>query len=195
MNNKKRYAIVITISIVFNLVFYLCAHYGHLPVWLDMQGTAFAAMVLEPTAGLLVGLANNFIEAIFFYDVSSIVYFAVSASVALIVGLYLSNHGKIKYKRIIPTMILVLLVTTLINTILTFWVSGGIPDSSWELKFYHLAKDCGMPQIVSTFFGIFVLKASDIIVSSGLITILYILLPKSLKKSPTIDTQKTTSKV
>lgn len=184
MNNKKRYAIVMAISVIFNTIFYLCAHFFHLPIWLDLQGTAFAAMVLEPTAGLLVGLINNFIEAIFFYDVSSIIYFAVSASVALIVGLYLRHNNKIQPKRIIPTIILVVIATSFISAILSMWRSGGIPDSKWELYFFTMAKDLGVPTFFSTFFGTFVLKIGDALVSTLLIAILYFILPKSLRYTP-----------
>lgn len=45
MSRRKRYAIIMLISVNFNTVFYLNAHYWHLPVWLDLQGTAFAAEI------------------------------------------------------------------------------------------------------------------------------------------------------
>lgn len=184
MSNTKRYAIVMVISVVFNSTFYLIAHFCHLPVWLDLQGTAFAAMVLEPAAGLLVGLANNFISSIFFYDASSLIYFAVSASVALIVGLYLKDKGVIKISRIIPTIILVVLATSFISALLTMWRSNGVPNSQWEYHFYEIALNYGMPQFIGCFFGALVLKAGDAIISAILITVLYLLLPKSLRYLP-----------
>lgn len=184
MSNTKRYAIVMVISVVFNSTFYLIAHFCHLPVWLDLQGTAFAAMVLEPAAGLLVGLANNFISSIFFYDASSLIYFAVSASVALIVGLYLKDKGVIKISRIIPTIILVALATSFISALLTMWRSNGVPNSQWEYHFYEIALNYGMPQFIGCFFGALVLKAGDAIISAILITVLYLLLPKSLRYPP-----------
>lgn len=184
MNNTKRYAIVMAISVLFNTAFYLIAHFCHLPVWLDLQGTAFAAMILEPAAGLLVGLANNFISSIFFYDASSLIYFAVSASVALIVGLYLKDNGKIKASRILPTIILVILATSFISAILTMWRSAGVPNSQWEYHFYEMALAQGMPQFIATFFGAMVLKAGDAAISVLLIFILYWILPKSLKYPP-----------
>lgn len=184
MTNKKRYLIVMLISVVFNTVFYLVAHFFHLPVWLDMQGTAFAAMILEPTAGILVGLVNNFIEAIFFYDVTTIMYFLVSASVALVVGLMIKKDGKISIKRIIPVMLLVIVVTTILSTLLDYWISGGVPDSKWELYFYNMAMGKGVPHILSTAFGAFVLKIGDVVISTVLITLLYWILPKSLRYAP-----------
>lgn len=48
MSKTKRYTIVMSISVLFNISFYLIAHFGHLPLWMDLQGTAFAAMALEP---------------------------------------------------------------------------------------------------------------------------------------------------
>lgn len=184
MNNTKRYTIVMVISVLFNTLFYLIAHYNHLPVWLDLQGTAFAAMVLEPAAGLIVGLINNFISSIFFYDASSLIYFAVSASVALIVGLYLKDNGKIKAKRILPTLLMVIVVTSFISALLALWQSGGVPNTKWEYHFYEIALAHGMPQFISSFFGALVLKTGDAIISVLLITILYWLLPRSLRYPP-----------
>lgn len=184
MNNTKRYAIVMLISVLFNTTFYLVAHFCHLPVWLDLQGTAFAAMVLEPAAGLLVGLANNFISSIFFYDASSLIYYAVSASVALIVGLYLKENDKIKASRILPTIIMVILATSFISALLTIWRTNGVPNSQWEYYFYEIAMNYGIPQFLSCFFGALVLKTGDAAISVVLITILYWLLPKSLRYPP-----------
>lgn len=181
MSRKKRYLIVMVISIIFNTSFYLIAHFCHLPVWLDLQGTAFAAMVLEPAAGLLVGLANNFISSSIFYDASSLIYYAVSASVALIVGLMLKVNGKISAKRILPTFVLVIVVTSLLSAILTMWRGGGIPNTAWEYYFYEIAMAWGMPTFISCFFGALVLKAGDAAVSILLITALYWILPKSLR--------------
>lgn len=184
MNNTKRYALVMIISVLFNTACYLVAHYCHLPVWLDLQGTAFAAMILEPAAGLLVGLVNNFISSIFFYDASSLIYYAVSASVALIVGLYLKDKGKIKASRILPTIIMVILATSFISALLTMWRTNGIPNSQWEYHFYEIAITNGMPQFISCFFGAMVLKAGDATISVILMTILYWILPKSLHYPP-----------
>lgn len=184
MNNTKRYALVMLISVLFNTACYLVAHYCHLPVWLDLQGTAFAAMILEPAAGLLVGLVNNFISSIFFYDASSLIYYAVSASVALIVGLYLKDKGKIKASRILPTIIMVILATSFISALLTMWRTNGVPNSQWEYHFYEIALANGMPQFISCFFGAMVLKAGDATISVILMTILYWILPKSLRYPP-----------
>lgn len=180
--NLKRYTIVMIICVILNLVFYLAAHFCHLPVWLDMQGTVLAAIVLEPAAGLLVGLFHNFVEAIFFYDVSSIIYFGVSASAALIAGLFLVKEGKIQKRRIPAAILLIAASTTFISTLLTYWTSAGVPDSMWERHFYQLALNAGVPKILSTVFGIFVLKAGDLLISSVLVAIAYLFLPKALKR-------------
>ena len=182
MSNKtKRYTIVMVISVIFNMGFYFIAHFEHLPVWMDLQGTALAALVLEPAAGLIVGLINNFIEAIFFYDASSLIFYGTSAIVALIVGLYLKKDGKVIGKRIIPTMFYVLLATSLLTTLLTVWRSGGVSDSGWERHFYDVATSFGAPKILADFFGIFVLKLFDVIAGTLLIAMVYGILPKKLK--------------
>ncbi|MEG0168242.1 MAG: hypothetical protein RR709_10310, partial [Ruthenibacterium sp.] len=104
MSNKMRYAIVMLLGVVCNTVFYELALAMHWPVWLDSTGTALAALTLEPTAGLLVGLVNNFLLAILQEDASTLFYYAVSADVALLVGIYMRKDGKILVKRIVPTL-------------------------------------------------------------------------------------------
>lgn len=181
MSKTKRYAIVMAISVIFNLTFYLIAHFGHLPLWMDLQGTALAALILEPAAGLLVGLANNFIEAIFFYDASSLIFYGVSATVALIVGLYLKKDGKIVKKRILPGLVFLLFATVTITYCLTLWRTGGVSDSGWERYFYDMAINANIPELVAQYFGIFMLKFFDLIAGTILITIMYTILPKKLK--------------
>ena len=101
MNNKTRYLTVMAIGVALNIILHQTAAHLQLPMWLDMTGTALAALMLEPAAGLLVGLANNFRIAVFDYTASSLFYYAVSAAVALIVGLKASprNMGIIPPKE------------------------------------------------------------------------------------------------
>ncbi|MEG0735517.1 MAG: hypothetical protein RR441_01535, partial [Longicatena sp.] len=99
-SNVKRYAFIMVLGMILNLGFYQIAHVFHLPFWMDNIGTAYVAMILEPTAGLLVAFATNFYQAAVIYDSSSLVYYAVSAMAALCVGIALRKQGVISWKRL-----------------------------------------------------------------------------------------------
>ena len=99
MSNKTRYLIIMVLGVVMNrLLYVLSMHFG-LPFWLDMSGTILAALLLEPTAGLLVGLVNNFGLAVFNYSSSSLIFYAVSAAAALVVGVNMRRNGQIDWKQ------------------------------------------------------------------------------------------------
>ena len=184
-NNKTRYAAVMALCVVLNIVLSEVSGNLHLPVWLDVTGTALAALLLEPTAGLMVGLANNFFLAIFLTGTSSLFYYCISAAVALIVGLLVREpNGAIRKKRILPAMALVLAVSTLLSTLLTLLLSGGVSTSTWEVFYMGFAHSWGSPQPLACLFGVFVIKLYDTLATAALVALLYRLTPRSLKYPP-----------
>ena len=56
-----------------------------LPLWLDCLGTAFAAYVLGPASGAVVGCAGNVIYS--FWNANSLVYGLTSAFIGLSIGM------------------------------------------------------------------------------------------------------------
>ena len=124
MSKTKRYLIVMLLSVLMNQGFYILASDNglDLPFWLDFTGTAFAAIVLEPAAGLLVGFVNNFYLAVTLGNTGNIIYFAVSAAIAVICGVCMRKGGRLFAKRILPTMGLLIAVTAVISTLLTIGV-------------------------------------------------------------------------
>ena len=177
--NVKRYTIIMLLSIALNMVFYNIAHFYHLPAWLDSWGTAYAAFLLEPTAGLLVAFATNFYEAAFIYDSSSLIYYATSATVALGVGICMRKAGDISWKRIGLMFIVVFISGTLISSSITLWRTGGIPDSGWERHFYELAMIKTQSPFLSCIFGTGVIKFIDVSIITLLLPVFYFLTPKS----------------
>lgn len=177
----KRYAIVMMIGVALNLGLYQAAHIFHLPAWMDNIGTAYAALVLEPSAGLLVAFATNFYQAAFIYNSSSIVYYAVSASAALSIGILMRKQGKIEWKRLLLSLLCYFVVSSLLSTVLTLWRTAGVPDSAWEHHFYDLALRAGLPTWLSCLFGVAVLKVSDCVIMGILLPVLFSLTPNILK--------------
>lgn len=137
------------LGVVMNrLLYVLSMHFG-LPFWLDMSGTILAALLLEPTAGLLVGLVNNFGLAVFNYSSSSLIFYAVSAAAALVVGVNMRRNGQIDWKQTVPTMGLLILVTGVLSALLSIWQTGGTLTHPWEVYFYDLAISAGVPWVLA----------------------------------------------
>lgn len=184
MNNKWRYILVIAICIVLNeLLGSLATAFGW-PVWLDVTGTATASLVLEPAAGLVVGLVNNFYLAIGKSDASTLIYYSVSAAVAVIVGVNMRRENKSLAYRIVTTIVLVIIASTVLSALTTIWRTNGVgvPDSVWEVNYYNMALSWNLPQALACFFGVFVVKVYDTLVTALLVTLVYFVLPRVLKK-------------
>lgn len=183
MSKRKRYLIVMALSVLMNQGFYILASddVWNLPFWLDFSGTAFAAIVLEPAAGLLVGFVNNFYLAVAAGSPGNIIYFAVSAAVAVICGVCMRKGGKLSLKRILPTMGLLVLVTACLSTLLTIWRTGGVCDSRWELFYYNIAVGWGWSKYAACFFGTLVIKGFDTLATAAIVAVFWLLLPKGLK--------------
>jgi len=184
MTNKVRYFIVMAICVAMNFGFNFLAVTFNLPLWLDVTGTATAAFILEPAAGLIVGLINNFYLAIFEFNASSLIYYAVSAAVALIVGINMRRQNKTILHRVLTTIILVIVVSALLSTLLTMWRAGGLPTAEWEIYYYNMALAWGLPNIVSCFFGTFVIKVYDTLAVALIVAIVYGIMPRALKFPP-----------
>jgi energy-coupling factor transport system substrate-specific component len=113
------------ICVAMNFIFNFLAVTFNWPLWLDVTGTAAAALILEPSAGLIVGLINNFYLAIFEFNASSLIYYAVSAAVALIVGINIRQKNKTVLHRIITTILLVITVSAVLSTLSLCGVQEG----------------------------------------------------------------------
>lgn len=183
--NEKRYFIVMVIGVLMNQLLFSLVCLFNLPIWLDVSGTALVAFLLEPTAGLIVGLINNFYLSIFVYGSNSLLYYSISAAVALLVGIRLrGKDGKFLPRRIPSTMALVFIVSTLLATLLTLWRSGGIPTGNWETMFYQYALGWRFPNVLACMFGTAVVKFFDTIAVTGVVALFYLLLPAKLKYPP-----------
>lgn len=182
----KRYITLMSVGVAINFACYLAAHYGHLPMWIDMVGTCYVAMALEPAAGLIIGFLISFVQAALYYDSSSVIYYATVAAGALLVGVLMRKKGRVCLAGIIPAMVLFVIVNTILAGAISIW-SGGL-SSAWELYFsdwlivnFQASKTAGL------FFGTFVLKAADAAMMAVLLPVLWLLTPKSLRGEEQID--------
>lgn len=185
MSNKKRYAIIMALSVIMNEGLYeLCLIYK-LPCWLDTSGTALAALVLEPTAGLLVGLINNFYLAISSGDPQRLLYYAASASVALIAGNTLRDAaGRVDWHRLKVTIPLLILIPNFFIIVLMFIMDGGQVFGDYAVLFDNMALGWGWSPALSAIFGTLADKTMDVFAVVGVVALVYRILPDHLKYSP-----------
>ncbi len=184
MNNKWRYFIIMLLGVIMNEGLSLLAE--PYPVWLDVSGTALAAIVLEPAAGLIVGLVNNFCIALFKYDQTTLIYYCVSAAVAVIVGNIVKNkEGKITLNGVLLAILLVIIVSTALSSAITIWQSGGVSNAAFEQVWFERFRARGMHPYIACTLTTFIIKIYDTLATAVIIGIVYILLPKKLKYKPT----------
>ncbi len=180
--NAVRYLVVMITGVAMNLLLNQLAQYCNWPVWLDTTGTAYAAIILEPAAGLIVGLVNNTILAAGEFGPATLVYYAVSAAVALIAGVYLKRGGRIEKKRIAPAILLAIAITAALSTLISFWVNnGGPPTGHWENFFYSQAAAAGAPYALACFLGELVVKTFDTLATAALLVAFYFATPKKAR--------------
>lgn len=175
----KRYGLILLLCVALNWGLNRIAGYFNWPVWLDTTGTALAALLLEPTAGLMVGLISNMIEAIATYGTSSLFYYSISAAVALIAGVYIGKDGLRSPKRVVSGIAFAIIVSAGLSTLIDFWISGGAPPQTyWEHFFYNKAASASWPPLLANLAGELVVKTFDTLAVTGIVALLYRLLPK-----------------
>lgn len=187
-DNVKKYVIVMLIGVILNQGLYTLSSFLDLPTWLDVTGTALVAIALEPAAGVIVGFINNFCLSLIFNDMSTIIYFLVSGAVAVICGVCMRNKkGEVDIKRVIPTMLIVFVVSVIISGTISLFRVDAISNSYWELHFYNQFIDMGIPRYLSCYFDVAIVKGIDTVITTILVMLAFVLLPKSLKNKVLIE--------
>ena len=179
MSERKRYWIVMIISIALNIGLKLLTFYPDWPIFLDCTGTVLAAIALEPAAGLLAGLVDNFVLAAVWNGPTSILYFTISAGFALLFGVYLVRNHQVRWRRLPLTLLLTTLCAGLSDTLVTYRMDG-LKLQRWEERFQLYGLSAGMSRPAAFVFGIFVVQALDVAATAAVALLLYFLLPNSL---------------
>ncbi len=185
MNDSKKkmiikYAVVMLIGLGLNIGLYWIAHILKLPMWLDTVGTAVAAVTLEPAAGLIIGYATNLFESSAVYMSDTIIYYAITASCALIFGIMLRKDGKISWKRLPLAALSYVTVSAVLSAVISIW-RNSLPSSGWELMVYGKMISAGVPNFFAYAVSAGALKLVDTAVMCIVIPVVYMLLPESMK--------------
>ena len=178
---QKRYAAIMLICVMINLILAEVVTRANLPLWLDVPGTIAATIILEPAAGLIVGLINNFFQAIFINGPTTLVYYSVSAAVALLAALMLDESGRLKLGRVIVSALLIIIVSTLLSSLLKHWQSGGVSSHVWENYFSSMAASKGAGPFLSNLTGTLLVKIPDTVISVFLAVVMYKITPEKYR--------------
>lgn len=180
-NKIFKYILALLICSVLNEVLYLLANFLNLPMWLDTTGTVLAAVVLEPAAGVIVGLINNFSLSVIAYGSSEIVYFLTSATIAVLAGFLCRKNGKLKLSLLPKAAAFTWFGSSLVNSLILIFKSHGLPAKSSEILIYNKFISLNLPYFFATFISVGAIKILDILLAF-LITFAVIVFLKNSKR-------------
>ncbi len=178
---QKRYALIMMICVAVNMILEESMTRISAPLCMDVTGAIAATIILEPAAGLIVGLINNFFRAIFINGPTTLVYYSVSAAAALLAAIMLDRENRMRFGRIVISTLLIIAASTLLSGLWKYWQIGGVSNLYWENYFSEIAASRGFGSFLSGTFGAFVIKVPDTIASVILAVIMYKLTPKKYR--------------
>lgn len=155
------YALTMVGCVLLNEALYFAANAFGMPVWLDTAGTALAAVLLEPAAGLLVGFANNLILAVQFGNAGNLLYYCLSAITALVFGTLFARGKKITLRSLGWAALFLVVAESLVSTVLAFSLAGGELTTAAEQLYGGLLTGWGLPVPLAVFGALFADKLID----------------------------------
>lgn len=157
------YALTMLACVVLNEVLYAVATTLGLPVWLDTVGTALAAVLLEPAAGLLVGFANNLILAVQMGNAGNLLYYCLSAITALVFGTLFAREKKITLRSVGWAALFLVVLESALSCLLAFSLASGHLTTATEQFYGSLLSGVNLPEVVVVYGALFVDKLFDTI--------------------------------
>ena len=176
--DKRKYLIIMTFGTAMNFVFYGIARIFELPIFMNSIGTGYAAMMLDPAAGLLVGYIYNFFEALLIYGPESMVYYITTAFTAIGIGIWIRKEGVIEIRRLPSAVLFITVINSVISGCLTIWRTRGSLEDGWEAGMMETMMENGIPRYVSYFLSAFVYRLIDAAILIIALYLLYKITPK-----------------
>lgn len=181
-NKIFKYILAMLACSALNELLYLFATFFNLPMWLDTTGTILASVIIEPAAGVIVGLINNFSLSVISYGSSAIIYFLTSAAIAVLAGILCRKNKKLKLSFLPKAAAFAWLGGSLIDSVIVKFRAGGTTDNPGEIYIYNkLTSNLNIPDFLSTFISVGTIKLLDISIAF-LITFAVIIALKNSKK-------------
>lgn len=155
------YAATMAACVLLNEALYFAAGAFGAPVWLDTAGTALAAILLEPTAGLIVGFVNNLVLAVQFGNAGNLLYYCLSAIAALVFGTLFARGRKVGPRSLGLAALFLVVGESLISTALAFSLSGGALTTAAEQLYGSVLAGAGLPDVLAVFGALLADKLVD----------------------------------
>ncbi len=155
------YAVVMAACILLNEGLYALSGALGLPLWLDTTGTALAAVLLEPAAGLIVGFVNNLVLAVQFGNAGNLLYYCLSAISALVFGILFGRGRKISPRSFAWAALFLVAAESAISTLLAFSLAGGALTTAAEQQYGAWLATAGLPGPAAVFGALLVDKLID----------------------------------
>ena len=118
---------VVALAIVLNVIGGQIALMLHLPIYLDSIGTIMIAMLYGPVYGMLPPLLYGLVMG-FTLDIYSLYFMPVGLMLGLVTGL-VSRYFSLKKWRMIPGAMLITIPGTIVSSVITAVLFGGITSS------------------------------------------------------------------
>ena len=168
---------VIALAIVLNVIGGHIALLFHLPIYLDSIGTIMIAMLYGPVYGMLPPLLYGLVMG-FSIDIYSLYYMPVGMILGLTTGLA-ARYFSLKGWRIIPGALMITIPGTIVSSIITAVLFGGITSSASTI-IVQLLNKAGLGLTASVFVVQIMTDYLDRILSLVLVAFLLRMIPREL---------------
>lgn len=168
---------VIALAIVLNVIGGHIALLFHLPIYLDSIGTIMIAMLYGPVYGMIPPLLYGLVMG-FSIDIYSLYYMPVGMILGLTTGLA-ARYFSLKGWRIIPGALMITIPGTIVSSIITAVLFGGI-TSSGSTIIVQLLNKAGLGLTASVFVVQIITDYLDRILSLVLVAFLLRMIPREL---------------
>ena len=180
MKDNKTFKITfMAMCVGFNIIGAFVALALKMPIYLDTIGTFLSAFLLGPISGIITGSVSAFINGVTF-DPISIYFIPVQAMTGLMAGI-LFKKGLFKKKLIPVGMLTVTIGSSIIASIISAYVFGGITSSGSSFIVMYL-KEAGINIITSIFSTQILTDLVDKAIVISLVIYLIKIIPVSLKE-------------
>ena len=168
---------VIALAIVLNVIGGQIALLFHLPIYLDSMGTIMIAMLYGPVYGMLPPLLYGLVMG-FTLDIYSLYFMPVGLMLGLMTGL-VSKYFSLKKWRMIPGAMLITIPGTIVSSIITAVLFGGI-TSSGSTVIVQVLNKVGLGLTASVFIVQILTDYLDRLLSLVIVTYLLHVIPSDL---------------
>ena len=168
---------VVALAIVLNVIGGQIALLFHLPVYLDSMGTIMIAMLYGPVYGMLPPLLYGLVMG-FTLDIYSLYFMPVGLMLGLMTGL-VSKYFSLKKWRMIPGAMMITVPGTIVSSIITAVLFGGITSSGSTVIVQVLNKS-GLGLTASVFIVQILTDYVDRLLSLVVVSYLFRVIPSDL---------------